>query len=88
MTWPTKPGIAEVGKVGHNTGSNNMTLPMKYWPQQGGIIMGKVTVELDQQTHLKLKLICTTKDVKIKDYVEEYLAKQIAEDYRHLDIPK
>lgn len=50
--------------------------------------MGKVTVELDQQTHLKLKLICTTKDVKIREYVEELLAKHIAEDYRHLDIPK
>jgi len=49
--------------------------------------MGKVTVELDQQTHLKLKLICTTKDVKIKDYVEELLAKHIAEDYRTLDMP-
>ena len=50
--------------------------------------MGKVTVELDQQTHLKLKLICTTKDVKIREYVEEILANRIAEDYRHLDIPK
>ena len=50
--------------------------------------MGKVTVELDQQTHLKLKLICTTKDVKIREYVEELLTKHIAEDYRHLDIPK
>lgn len=50
--------------------------------------MGKVTIELDQQTHLKLKLICTTKDVKIREYVEELLATQIAEDYRHLDIPK
>ena len=58
------------------------------WPKHGGIIMGKVTVELDQQTHLKLKLICTTKDVKIREYVEELLAKHIAEDYRHLDIPK
>ena len=50
--------------------------------------MGKVTIELNQQTHLKLKLICTTKDVKIREYVEELLAKHIAEDYRHLDIPK
>lgn len=49
--------------------------------------MGKVTVELDQQTHLKLKLICTTKDVKIKDYVEELLANHIAEDYKQLEIP-
>lgn len=49
--------------------------------------MGKVTIELNQQDHLKLKLICTANDVKIKDYVEDILAKQIAEDYRHLDIP-
>ena len=49
--------------------------------------MGKVTVELDQQTHLKLKLICTTKDVKIKDYVEEILTNQIVEDYKQLEIP-
>ena len=33
--------------------------------------MGKVTVEIEDETHLKLKLICTTKGVKIKDYVEE-----------------
>lgn len=49
--------------------------------------MGKVTVELDQQTHLKLKLICTTKEVKIREYVEELLAKHIAEDYKTLDMP-
>ena len=53
----------------------------------GGDNMGKVTVDIDQQTHLKLKLICTTKDIKIKDYVEDILAKHIAEDYKHLDIP-
>lgn len=50
--------------------------------------MGKVTVEIEDETHLKLKLICTIKGVKVKDYVEELLAKQIAEDYKHLDIPK
>lgn len=49
--------------------------------------MGKVTIEIDDETHLKLKLICTTKCVKIKDYAEELLAKQIVEDYKHLDIP-
>ena len=49
--------------------------------------MGKVTIELDEQTHLKLKLICTTKNVKIKDYAEELLAKQIVEDYKQLEIP-
>lgn len=49
--------------------------------------MGKVTIELDEQTHLKLKLICTTKSVKIKDYAEELLANQIAEDYKQLEIP-
>ena len=49
--------------------------------------MGKVTVDIDQQTHLKLKLICTTKEIKIKDYVEDILAQHIAEDYKHLDIP-
>ena len=64
-----------------------MTLPMKYDQTQEALTMGKVTVELDQQTHLKLKLICTTKDVKIKDYVEELLAKHIAEDYSKLEIP-
>ena len=64
-----------------------MTLPMKYDQRQEALTMGKVTIELDQQTHLKLKLICTTKDVKIKDYVEEYLAKHIAEDYSKLEIP-
>lgn len=50
--------------------------------------MGKVTIELDEDTHMKLKLICTIKDVKIREYVEENLANQIAEDYKHLDIPK
>ena len=49
--------------------------------------MGKVTIELDEQTHLKLKLICTTKGVKIKDYAEELLANQIVEDYKQLEIP-
>ena len=49
--------------------------------------MGKVTIDIDQQTHLKLKLICTTKDVKIKDYVEEILTNQIVEDYKQLEIP-
>ena len=66
----------------------HVTLPMKNDQNMEALTMGKVTVELDQQTHLKLKLICTTKDVKIREYVEELLAKQIAEDYRHLDIPK
>ena len=87
MTWPPKPGHAGVGNIGHKVGSSNMTLPMKYDQRQEALTMGKVTVELDQQTHLKLKLICTTKDIKIKDYVEELLAKHIAEDYQHLDIP-
>ena len=49
--------------------------------------MGKVTVEIEDETHLKLKLICTAKGVKIKDYVEDILAKQVVEDYKHLDIP-
>lgn len=65
----------------------NMTLPTNHKPKNGGIIMGKVTIDIDQQTHLKLKLICTTKDVKIKDYVEEVLTKQIVEDYKQLEIP-
>ena len=56
--------------------------------KKGGIIMGKVTIDIDQQTHLKLKLICTTKDVKIKEYVEDILVKHIAEDYKHLEIPQ
>ena len=50
--------------------------------------MGKVTVEIDDETHLKLKLICTTKGVKIREYVGELLAKQVVEDYKHLDIPQ
>ena len=50
--------------------------------------MGKVTIELDQETHLKLKLVCTTKNVKIKTYVEEYLAKKIAKDYATIDMPQ
>lgn len=54
----------------------------------GGNNMGKVTVNIEDETHLKLKLICTAKGVKIKDYVEELLANQIVEDYKHLDIPK
>lgn len=55
--------------------------------KNGGNNMGKVTIDIDQQTHLKLKLICTTKDVKIKDYVEEILTNQIVEDYKQLEIP-
>ncbi len=62
-----------------------ITLPTNHY--NGGIIMGKVTIDLDEQTHLKLKLICTTKGVKIKDYAEELLANQIAEDYKQLEIP-
>ena len=53
----------------------------------GGARMGKVTIELDKETHLKLKLICTTRDEKIKDYAEKVLVKQIGEDYESLDMP-
>ena len=80
--------MLEFAKVGHKVGTNR-TCHCSWNNDQknGGSNMGKVTIDIDQQTHLKLKLICTTKDVKIKDYVEELLTKQIVEDYKQLEIP-
>lgn len=49
-------------------------------------IMGKVTIELNSIDHKKLKMICTDKDIKIKDYVMEILQRQINEDIKNLDI--
>ena len=49
-------------------------------------IMGKVTIELNSIDHKKLKMICTDKEMKIKDYVMEILQKQINEDIKNLDI--
>lgn len=80
--------MLEFAKVGHKVGSNRTChCPWNNDQKNGGSNMGKVTIDIDQQTHLKLKLICTTKDVKIKDYVEELLTKQIVEDYKQLEIP-
>lgn len=48
--------------------------------------MGKVTIELSSIDHKKLKMICTDKDIKIKDYVLDILQREIEKDIKNLDI--
>lgn len=48
--------------------------------------MGKVTIELNEVDHKKLKMICINNDVKIKDYVLDIVQREIAKDIKNLDI--
>lgn len=48
--------------------------------------MGKVTIELNEIDHKKLKMICINNDVKIKDYVLDIVQREIAKDIKNLDI--
>ncbi len=50
--------------------------------------MGKVTIELQTDDHKKLKMICTAKDMKIKEYVNEILEQRINDDFKELDMFK
>lgn len=72
------------GTVSSVKGKKVYTITNIFLP--GGNIMGKVTIELNNIDHKKLKMICTDKDIKIKDYVLEILQKRINEDIKNLDI--
>lgn len=51
-----------------------------------GDIMGKVTIELNEEDHKKLKLICTDKNIKIKEYVLAVVQEQIKKDIVNLEV--
>lgn len=42
--------------------------------------MKNVSFELDEATHLKLKIKCATLDVHIKDYVAELVKQDLKEE--------
>lgn len=42
--------------------------------------MKHVSFELDEATHLKLKIKCAVLDIHIKDYVAELVEKDLEED--------
>ena len=45
-----------------------------------------MTIELNENDHKKLKMICIDHGVKIKDYVLEILQREIEKDIKKLDI--